>query len=170
MYGLHRRSTLEQAGNVPSVLLSDVLFLSHLSLYGTFVQVPEVLWYRGSRRTGAATRVQRAALFAGRPPVTTFLPVSIQHTLWLIRRLIVDDRRPPGVGRGRAFLISLTYLTSWSARLIRRRLVRIKAWVRKKLTTAGRKWKRLKKALRRMALLFRRRIRRDLPGRRHWRI
>jgi glycosyltransferase involved in cell wall biosynthesis len=169
MYGLHRRSTLEQVGDVPSVLLSDVLFLSHLSLYGTFVQVPEILWYRGSRRTGAESRIQRAALFA-RPPLTTFLPVSLQHTLWLIRRLLIDGRRPPGIGRGKALLVSVTYLTSWSARLIRRRLVRVKARARKRLLEARRKRKRLTRPLRRVTSPVLRRLRRDLPRRRQRRV
>jgi hypothetical protein len=165
MYGLHRRSTLDSAGDVPSVLLSDVLFLSHLSLYGTFVQAPQVLWYRGSRRTGAAPRTQRAALFAGRPPLTTFLPVSVQHALWLIRRMVIAGRRPPGIGRGKALLISVTYLLSWSIRLARRRAARVKRWGRRRLTEASRKRKRLRKSLRRAKTTSGRRIRRDL--RRH---
>ena len=99
MYGLHRRSTLDQAGNVPSVLLSDFIFLSHLSLYGTFIQSPEVLWYRDLRRTtGSSPRRQRAALFADPPPLT-YLPVSLQHTAWLLERLVVRGRRPRGFGR-----------------------------------------------------------------------
>lgn len=121
MYGLHRRSTLSAAGNVPPVLLSDFIFLSHLSLYGTFVQAPEVLWYRDLRRTtGSSTRRQRAALFAGRPPRLTYLPVSLQHTLWLIGQMVIGTRRPAGMGRGTAFALSLFYLANWWSRLARR--------------------------------------------------
>jgi glycosyltransferase involved in cell wall biosynthesis len=121
MYGLHRRGTLLEAGNVPDVLLSDFIFLSHLSLYGTFLQAPDVLWYRDVRRTtGSATRKQRAALFAGEPPRLTYLPVSLQHTLWLLRRLVVAERRPAGMGRGAALFVSFFYLANWWMRLLRR--------------------------------------------------
>lgn len=167
MYGLHRRRTLDAVGDVPSILLSDFIFLSHLSLYGSFVQVPEVLWYRDLRRmTGSSTKRQRAALFAGRPPLLTYLPVSIQHTLWLIGRMVVRGRLPPGIGRGTALALALFYLGNWWSRLFRRGLEL--AQRRRKKTV-----KRLRKSLhpykRRVAksALVRRlaRARRSLAGR-----
>jgi glycosyltransferase involved in cell wall biosynthesis len=147
MYGLHRRSTLEQAGDVPRVLLSDVLFLSHLSLYGTFLQVPEVLWYRGSQKTGGSIRRQRAALFSD-PPLSTFLPVSLQHTRWLLQTMVFGRRRPPGVGGVRALFISCFYLLSWWTRLFRRALTANRKWRRKQRKTWRRRQTRVKKYLR----------------------
>jgi glycosyltransferase involved in cell wall biosynthesis len=139
MYGLHRRSTLDAAGNVPSVLLSDFVFLSHLSLYGTFLQAPEVLWYRDLRRTtGSSTRRQRAALFAD-PPRLTYLPVSIQHTVWLLEQLVVRGRRPSGLGRLQGLGISLYYLAKWWSRLLLRGQRQTEKR-RRKLVKRFRKW------------------------------
>jgi glycosyltransferase involved in cell wall biosynthesis len=121
MYGLHRRATLERAGNVPEVLLSDVLFLSHLALYGTFVQTPDVLWFRGARRTGWSPSRQRRALFAT-PPPSAFLPVSLQHSMWLIRNMVIGSLRPDGISRATALLVSLRYLADWHRRHVRRTL------------------------------------------------
>ena len=131
MYGLHRRSTLDQAGDVPAVLLSDFVFLSHLSLYGTFVQVPHVLWFRDLRRvTGSATRRQRAALFAD-PPARTYLPVSVQHTVWLFDKLVVRAERPLGVGRWKALYVPLFYQVDWGWRLANRPRKRLRKQSRK---------------------------------------
>ena len=128
MYGLHRRRTLDQVVEVPPTLVSDVLFLTHLSLYGTFVQAPELLWYRDRRRvTGGMTRVQRAALFAD-PPRSTYLPVPVQHTYWLFRRLVVEGRRPPGLSARQALAILLAghplHLFKYVRRLLRIALFR----------------------------------------------
>jgi glycosyltransferase involved in cell wall biosynthesis len=147
MYGLHRRATLERAGNVPAVLLSDVLFLSHLSLYGTFVQVPDVLWYRGLRRTGASSGRQRAALFAN-PPLSTFLPFSLQHTLWLLRTMVFGQRRPPGLTRADAMRVAIFYLSSWYGRLLSRGVKKNGKWRRKKMKNVRRQRSRLRKYLR----------------------
>jgi glycosyltransferase involved in cell wall biosynthesis len=116
MYGLHRRSTLERAGDVPSVLFSDLLFLSHLALFGTFLQKPDVLWYRGERRTGGAVGRQRAALFGPDPPFTSFLPISIQHSGWLVRWMVFGNRRPAGISRGQGAAIAARYLARWIIR------------------------------------------------------
>lgn len=121
MYGLHRRDTLERIAPIPSVLLSDFIFLSRLSLYGTFVQTPEVLWFRDVRRmTGAVRRKQRAALFAGRPPATTYLPAALQHFRWLVQTMVIDGDVPAGVSRARALEISCLYLANWGGRTVRR--------------------------------------------------
>ena len=121
MYGLHRRRTLDAVIEVQSTLLSDVLFLSHLSLYGTFVQAPETLWFRDRRQmTGAVTSVQRAALFAD-PPRLTFRPVPVQHTYWLFRRLVLEGRRPPGLSAFAALAVPVVYVAHWNWRLLRRR-------------------------------------------------
>jgi glycosyltransferase involved in cell wall biosynthesis len=150
MYGLHRRSTLDEAGVVPSVLFSDILFLSHLALFGTFVQHPDVLWYRGERRTGSNRRRQRAALFGTRPPLTTFLPVSIQHGGWLARSMVLGNLRPDSIGRGQAVAIAARYWARWISRLY------LEPWTapqRRRLQLEGKRlyrgWKRVRKPLRR---------------------
>jgi hypothetical protein len=145
MYGLHRRRTLDAVIEVQSTLLSDVLFLSHLSLYGTFVQAPETLWYRDRRQmTGAVTSVQRAALFAD-PPRITFRPIPVQHTYWLFQRLLVEGRRPPGFGPAAALAVPVVYLTHWGWRLLqRRRLQLLKRFLK---TPVGRVAKRVRRVI-----------------------
>jgi glycosyltransferase involved in cell wall biosynthesis len=163
MYGLHRRQTLDDAGNVPPVLLSDFVFLSHLSLYGTFLQVPEVLWFRElSRRTGGTMRGQRAALFAD-PPARTYLPVSLQHTLWLSEKLL-RGARPEGLGRWGAVYVPLFYVVDWGRRLV----VRIPHQLRKQAGKIRRRLRKLRGRRRRPALTSRvsRRLLTTLPGRR----
>ncbi|HXH33210.1 MAG TPA: glycosyltransferase family 2 protein [Plantibacter sp.] len=145
MYGLHRRRTLDQAGNVPAVVASDFLFLSRLSLYGSFLQEPDAVWYRGSRRTGATMRRHRAALFAGRPPVSTFLAVELQHTLWLLRWMVIGDRRPPGIGRGTAARLTLDFLKIRGTRRLRSRHAHLRKWQRRK-TASIRRWQKRRAA------------------------
>jgi Glycosyl transferase family 2 len=117
MYGLHRRSTVEAAGGVPPVLFSDLLFLTHLALFGEFVQHHDVLWYRSERRTGSSRRRQRAALFGPRPPLTSFLPISVQHAGWLAKRLVLGHRRPNEIGRAQGAAIAGRHLARWVIRI-----------------------------------------------------
>ncbi len=163
MYGLHRRSTLSQAGNVPPVLFSDFLFLAHLSLYGTFLQVPEALWYRDvQRKTGSSCRRQRAALFAGRPPRLTYLHVPIHHMLWLLRWMVIDGRRPAGMGRVSALRLSFYYPLKWWLRLLRRDTELMRKRQRRLVKRQRKLVKRFRKALTR----HKRRLLRPPLGRR----
>jgi glycosyltransferase involved in cell wall biosynthesis len=140
MFGLHRRSTLETVGDIPPVVNSDVLFLSYLSLFGTFVQEPRELWYRGRQRTGSGRRRQRRALFAGRPPVLVFGPVWLQHAAWLLRAMAAG-RRPAGIGRASAFVLILRYVGArWVRQLARwrARWTRVVTWPHRRRIRAHR--------------------------------
>jgi glycosyltransferase involved in cell wall biosynthesis len=139
MYCLHRREILEKVGPIPRVVASDFVFLSHLSLYGRFLQEPGAVWYRGARRTGASMQRHRAALFAGRVPLWTFFPVELQHTLWLIRRMVFGNRRPAGMGRRRAAIVTLIFAKVRGARGIRSRLAHMKKKRRRRNRAIG-KW------------------------------
>jgi glycosyltransferase involved in cell wall biosynthesis len=150
MYGLHRRSTLDKAGDVPSVLFSDLLFLSHLALFGTFLQHPEVLWYRGERRTGGDRHRQRAALFGPHPPVTSFLPVSIQHTGWLTRWMVLGNRRPANIERAQGAALAARYLARWITRFYLDPWTQPqRQWLRIKGKRGYQRWKTVRKTLRR---------------------
>jgi glycosyltransferase involved in cell wall biosynthesis len=150
MYGLHRRDVLELAGDVPSVLFSDVLFLSHLALFGPFLQHDDVLWYRGERRTGGTVRRQRAALFGPKPPPTSYLPISVQHTGWLVRWMIIGNRRPPTIDRLQAGRIAAKYLARWLTRFyLDPWTLRLRSWLQAKRKDLRRRWKRFRKPLRR---------------------
>jgi glycosyltransferase involved in cell wall biosynthesis len=161
MYGLHRRSTLEAAGRVPPVLFSDILFLTHLALFGEFVQHPEVLWYRSERRTGARVRRQRTALFGPHPPLTSYLPVSVQHAGWLAERLVVGRRRPDGIDRAEGAAIAGHYLARWVTRID---LEPRAAPLRRRLGIETKRLQRRRKDMRKTARAFRRALRAAVRG------
>jgi Glycosyl transferase family 2 len=161
MYGLHRRSTLEAAGRVPPVLFSDILFLTHLALFGEFVQHPEVLWYRSERWTGARVRRQRTALFGPRPPLTSYLPISVQHAGWLAKRLVLGRRRPKGIGRAEGAAIAGRYLDRWVTRID---LEPRTAPVRRRLQLETKRLRRRRKRVRKTARAYRRALRAAVRG------
>jgi hypothetical protein len=98
VYGLVRSRLLERAGIFRPVLLPDRQLLVELALYGELVQVPEILWYR--EVAGAFSyRRQRRMLFAGRAPLHTWLPVTVQHAAVLGWDLAVSGRGRPEFGR-----------------------------------------------------------------------
>lgn len=105
VFGLIRVPALRRVGGKPRVVAPDILFLSHLALYGEFVRCPDGLFYRGTRRVGGSHRRQRSAVFAGRPPRWSYLPVQVQRAGWLTKELVIGSRRPPGVGRMRAIAL-----------------------------------------------------------------
>jgi glycosyltransferase involved in cell wall biosynthesis len=168
MYGLHRRRTLDQVGEVPPVLLSDFVYLSYLSLFGTFVQVPEVLWFRElGRRTGGTARGQRAALFAD-PPARTYLPVSAQHTLWLFEKLVRLGDRPSGMGPWKGLYVTLLYQADWATRLVTRspQLLRKRVGkLRRRLRKALVRWQRTLQKSRRGRRLLRTSLGRRMASR-----
>jgi glycosyltransferase involved in cell wall biosynthesis len=112
VFGLQRVETLRRLGGRPSVVAPDILFLSQVALYGEYVRCPDGLFHRGKRKTGGSHRRHRAALFPGQPPLWSYLPVQIQRMGWLTRNLLIDNRRPPGVGyAGAVTLIVRFFLT-----------------------------------------------------------
>jgi glycosyltransferase involved in cell wall biosynthesis len=128
VFGLQRIETLRHVGGKPSVVAPDVLFLSHLALYGEFVRCPDGLFGRGARRTGGSSRRQRAVVFADRPPPWSYLPVQLQRLGWLTRHLVIRDRRPPGVGRmGAVSLIARFFVSD-----VRQEIVGTPARMRKR--------------------------------------
>jgi glycosyltransferase involved in cell wall biosynthesis len=149
MYGVHRRTTLDRTGDVPPVLFSDRLFLSHLALLGTFAQHPEVLWYRGEQKTGGSVRRQRAALFGARPPLTSCLPISIQHTAWLAWSMVFANRRPASMGRRQAAAVAAGYWARWIGRFhLAPWTEPQRRWLRIERRKMYRRWKAVRKSLR----------------------
>jgi glycosyltransferase involved in cell wall biosynthesis len=98
IYGLFRANALEQAGVFRRLLIPDRQVLLELSLLGQFKQVPELLWYR-EIQTGFSLERQRAALFAGRAPLYTYLPTHLTHAATLVWDLVVRERGRPAIGR-----------------------------------------------------------------------
>lgn len=98
IYGLFRAGALARAGVFRPVLLPDRQLLVELSLLGQFKHVPEILWYREVAGVFSYGR-QRRMLFAGRSPLYTYLPASLQHLGVLLWDFCVRGRGKPAIGR-----------------------------------------------------------------------
>lgn len=61
IYGLFRANVIREAGVFPRRLLPDTLLLWHLSLYGSFVQINEELWFRRFKSPMDIKRQRRIA-------------------------------------------------------------------------------------------------------------
>jgi Glycosyl transferase family 2 len=80
VYGLIRRSAMEECGPFPLTVLADRLYLVRLAVEGEFRQVRERLWYRrfraGVKMSNA--RQRRAAFPRGAPP-SAYVPWWLTH-------------------------------------------------------------------------------------------
>ena len=109
IYGLFRARALEQAGVFRAVLAPDRQLLMELNLFGSFVHVPEILWYREVAGNFSYAR-QRQMFFPGRSPLHTYLPANLQHTGVLWWDLAIRGTGRPGVGRVAGAAYALAYL------------------------------------------------------------
>jgi glycosyltransferase involved in cell wall biosynthesis len=98
IYGLMRAEVLKSAGVFRGVITPDRQVLLALSLFGTFKQVPEVLWYREMRH-GFDLRRQREAFFPRGAPVYAYAPSHLQHFVVLLWDFAVRGRGRPSFGR-----------------------------------------------------------------------
>lgn len=98
VYGLFRAEALEGCGAFPRVVAPDRLLLAELSLQGTFVQVPELLWSRRKDVRFSLAR-QRASLFGARAPRHAALPWWLQHVVVFTRDVALQDHVGPGPAR-----------------------------------------------------------------------
>jgi glycosyltransferase involved in cell wall biosynthesis len=165
IYGLQRVQTLIRVGAKPRVMAPDVLFLSHLALYGTFVRLPDGLWYRGTRRTGRSPRRQRATVFGTPPPVWSWLPVQLQRAAWLTRELVIGSRRPPGVGRVGAMALVGRFCLEDMRQEIAERVKRLKRHRNRALKQLRSQRARRAKSLRRLRVRAGRAVRRRFRAR-----
>jgi hypothetical protein len=84
-----------------------------LMLFGEFMHVPEILWYREVAGMFSYRR-QRQMLFTGPSPVYTYLPANVQHFGLLLWDLVVRGRGRPAFGRmagARYAVLHLVYST-----------------------------------------------------------
>jgi glycosyltransferase involved in cell wall biosynthesis len=109
VYGLFRTRALEQAGVFPPVLMPDRQLIVQLSLFGEFIHVGEILWYREVAGNFSYQR-QRQMLFTGRRPFRTYLPFNLQHCGMLLGNLVVRGQGRPVFGRLAGFGYALAYL------------------------------------------------------------
>lgn len=110
IYGLFRADALKEAGVFPQYLLPDVLLIWKLAQNGTFIQVPEELWFR--RFVGLfSVQRQRRVMFRT-APWYTYLPWPIVNSIALFGGTVVWPRG----GRSRADGARLTiayFLRYW---------------------------------------------------------
>jgi len=109
IYGLFRARALQRAGVFRAVLAPDRQVLMELNLYGEFVHVPEILWYREVAGMFSYAR-QRRMFFPGRSPLHTYLPANLQHCGVLFWDLAVMGRGTPEIGRVAGTGYALAYL------------------------------------------------------------
>lgn len=117
VYGLFRRTALQDSGGLPQCLLPDRALLLLMSIRGTFVQTSDLLWWR--RVTAPfSVRRQRDRLFGpgeSGPPQ----PWWIQHTALLLR----DPKFFPELSPVRRAVIASRVLTEGARIAVRTRLV-----------------------------------------------
>jgi hypothetical protein len=122
IYGLFRARALERAGVFRPVLLPDRQLLVELALYGEFVQVPEILWYREVAGAFSYER-QRRMFFTGRAPLHTRLPANVQHAAVLLWDLAIAGRGRPEFSRLAGARYAAMHLWHTARRAVMRRTV-----------------------------------------------
>jgi glycosyltransferase involved in cell wall biosynthesis len=131
IYGLFRVSALADVGTLyRPVLVPDRLLLTELSLRGTSVQAPEVLWRRRFRGLADLER-QRRSFFLDQVPRYARTPWWVQHTGAFVAAYALRAEGRPGIGRLRGVRLALEYLRLALALRFRRRLLRLRRRVRR---------------------------------------
>lgn len=112
IYGLMRAPYLPRCGIFREVLLPDRLLLSELACFGTFVQVPEILWYRRFR-PGVIASIdrQRASFFPEGAPVHSYMPWWLQHSWALGTSLVIRGAGRPEIPRAEAARLAVRFLS-----------------------------------------------------------
>ena len=85
VYGLFRVDALERCGVFRDVLLPDRLLLAELSLEGTLVQVPRVLWRRQVTVSSEPTLARQRRTLFPRPVTRSLVPWWFTHAVALAR-------------------------------------------------------------------------------------
>ena len=109
VYGLFRAGALTRAGVYRRVLVPDRLLLAELALYGTFAQVPEVLWFRRWYGRLFSLERQRASLFPEARALHAYLPWWLSHAASLFRTFVVRGEGRPEVTRAAGVLVAAQY-------------------------------------------------------------
>ena len=110
VYGLYRPRTLERAGVYRDVLVPDRLLFTELALYGQFVQVPQVLWFRRWYGREFSLARQSRSFFPGGRPLSTWLPWWLGHAASLFGTYVVRGEGRPDVSRSAGAAAALQYV------------------------------------------------------------
>ena len=110
VYGLYRARVLQRAGVYRDVLIPDRLLFAELALYGSFVQVPHVLWFRRWYGRLFSLARQRASLFPSGRPLRAYVPWWIGHAASLLRTYAVRGEGQPEISRTAGAWAALQYV------------------------------------------------------------
>jgi glycosyltransferase involved in cell wall biosynthesis len=103
VYGLARLAVLARIGGLRDVIMPDRLLMYELALYGTFRQVPEVLWKRRDAGVaGAAVRERQERSLFVTPPLHTHMPYWWTHVAAIGWAYAVRGEGKPAIGRSLA--------------------------------------------------------------------
>jgi glycosyltransferase involved in cell wall biosynthesis len=148
IYGLFRASAL-RPDRLHYVFLPDRLFLSELTLYGQFAQVPQFLYYRRSDGTEVTLARQLAGMFPDRARAPRYLklPWALVHTGILFRELCVRGRAGPGISRARGGSFALFYGWETLRFLLDRQRRQRRGWVTRWRKGVQRGWQAIRARL-----------------------
>ena len=91
--------------------MPDRLLFAELSLYGRFVQIPRVLWFRRWYGREFSLERQRASFFPGRRrPFYTYCPWWISHAASLFWTFTVRGEGRPEVSPAAGVALALQYV------------------------------------------------------------
>ena len=122
VYGLFRASALRRAGVYRHVLVPDRLLFTELALYGQFVQVPQVLWFRRSYGRLFSLGRQRRSFFVGRRPAYSYAPWWVSHGATLFWMLAVRGTGRPEIPRAAGALLAVECLARSVVQHVRQRI------------------------------------------------
>jgi len=120
VYGLMRVDALMKAGIFRRVLRPDRLLITELTLYGTFRQVPEVLWFRREFEGTSVGRQRHSLVLAGDEPRWFGAPPWWQHTVALWQEYARPEVPPLPIGRGQWARMLLRYQLTYGWRHFRK--------------------------------------------------
>jgi hypothetical protein len=106
VYGLMRADELEACGVYRLVRDPDRLLMTELAMRGTFVQVPEVLYFRRRSAVKPTQERQRRAIHPEGTPLRAFLPWQARHAWQLLVHYVL--RRPAGTPVSRTLGLRVT--------------------------------------------------------------
>jgi hypothetical protein len=120
VYGLMRLDALVKAGIFRRVLRPDRLLVTELTLYGTFRQVPEVLWFRREFEGTSVQRQRRSLVLEGDEPKWFSAPPWFQHAVVLWGTYARPEVAPLPIGRGQWARMLLRYQITYGWRHFRK--------------------------------------------------
>jgi glycosyltransferase involved in cell wall biosynthesis len=152
VYGLYRVATLERAGVYRSVVVPDRLLCAELSLYGSFKQVTQVLWFRRWFGRVFSLDRQRANFFIGRRPFSAYLPWWISHAASLGATFAIRGEGRPDISRVAGVYAAAQYLVLGSAAHVSQTLHDGLAWLEEQMSARRQHLRRVRRAMARQGV------------------